>query len=277
MRFVTPRYFETMGIPLRGRDVSDADTGTAPFVAVVSESFARRVWPGQDPLGRQFKLAFFDRTVVGVAGDVRVRGVERESEPQVYLPSQQVPDGGVIFYAPKDLAIRASADPAVLMPLVRRVIAQADPQQPISDARTMADVVQGETGARTAQVRVLLAFAAAALVLAAVGIHGLLSFVVRSRSQEIGVRVALGAQPRDVLALVLRQAARRTLTGVLAGLVLAYAAGRAMQALLFGVSPHDAATFAGAGLMCALMAVGGGLLPALRALRVDPIAVMRAE
>ena len=277
MRFVTPRYFETMGIPLRGRDVSDSDTAQSPFVAVVSESFAREIWPGQDPLGRQFKLAFFDRTVVGVAGDVRVRGIERESEPQVYLPNQQVPDNGVIFYTPKDLAIRSSADPAVLTPLVRRVIAQADPQQPVSDVRTLTDVVQAETGARTAQVRVLGAFAAAALLLAAVGIHGLLSFVVRSRSQEIGVRVALGALPRDVLALVLRQAARLTLAGVLAGLVLSYAAGRTMQALLFGVSPHDLATFAAAIAVSALMVGAGCLLPAVRALRVDPIAVMRAE
>jgi predicted lysophospholipase L1 biosynthesis ABC-type transport system permease subunit len=266
-----------MGVPLRGRDVSDSDTREAPFVAIVSESFARTVWPGQDPLGRTFNLAFFDRTIVGVAGDVRVRGIERESEPQVYLPSQQVPDGGVIFYAPKDLAIRSSADPAVLAPLVRRVVAQADPQQPVSNVRTLEDVVRSETGARTAQVRVLVAFAAAALLLAGVGIHGLLSFVVRSRSQEIGVRVALGARRRDVLALVLRQAARLAAIGLAAGLVLSYAAGRTMQALLFGVSPHDVVTFAGAVSVAALMAGAGCLLPALRALRVDPLAAIRAE
>jgi ABC-type antimicrobial peptide transport system permease subunit len=208
---------------------------------------------------------------------VHVRGVERESEPQVYLPNQQVPDGGVIFYAPKDLAIRGTADPAVLTPLVRGVIARADAQQPISDVRTLADVVQAETGARTAQVRVLGAFAGAALLLAGVGIHGLLSFVVRSRSQEIGVRVALGALPRDVLALVLRQAARLTVAGVLAGLALSYAAGRTMQALLFGVSPYDLATFGAAILVSALMVGAGCLMPAVRALRVDPIAVMRSE
>jgi ABC-type antimicrobial peptide transport system permease subunit len=141
----------------------------------------------------------------------------------------------------------------------------------------MADVVQAETGARTAQVRVLLAFASAAILLAGVGIHGLLSFVVRSRSQEIGVRVALGALPRDVLALVLRQAARLTLAGVTIGLALSYAAGRTMQALLFGVSPHDGVTFAVALGLSALMAGAGCLFPALRVLRVDPIAVMRAE
>jgi putative ABC transport system permease protein len=278
MRFVTPGYFETMGVPLRaGRDVSDSDTRESPFVAIVSESFARSVWPGQDALGRRFKLAFFDRTVVGVAGDVRVRGIERDSEPQVYLPDQQVPDGGVIWYAPKDLAIRATVDPATLLPQVRRIVAQADPRQPISDVRTLDDVVRSETGARTAQVRVLIAFAGAALLLAGVGIHGLLAFVVRSRSQEIGVRVALGAGPRDVLALVLRQAARLAGAGLAAGLVLSYAAGRTMQALLFGVSPHDGVTFAAAISVSALMAGAGSVLPALRALRVDPLTVMRAE
>jgi predicted permease len=278
MRFVTPGFFDTIGVPLRaGRDVSDADTRESPFVAVVSESFVREQWPGQDAIGRRFKLAFFERTIVGVVGDVRVRGVERESEPQVYLPNQQVPDGGVIFYAPKDLAIRASVDPAALMPSIRRVVAQADPQQPISDVRTLADVVRSETGARTAQVRVLGAFAAAAVLLAGVGIHGLLAFVVRSRSQEIGVRVALGASPRDVLHLVLRQGARLTAFGLVAGLALAYAAGRTMQALLAGVSPHDGVTFAAAVAVSALTAGAGCLLPALRALRVDPLAVMRAE
>jgi putative ABC transport system permease protein len=278
MRFVTPGYFATLGIPVRaGRDVSESDTQTSPFVAVISESLAREVWPGQDPLGRRFKTAFFERTVVGVVGDVRVRGMERESEPQVYLASPQVPDGGVPWYAPKDLAIRASVDPATLMPSVRRIVAQADPQQPISDVRTLEDVVRADTGARTAQVRVLAAFAAAALLLAGVGIHGLLAFVVRSRSQEIGVRVALGASPRDVLALVLRQGFHLTATGLVAGLLLAYGAGRAMQALLAGVSPHDGITFAAAAAVSAVMAVAGCLLPALRALRVDPLLVMRAE
>ena len=200
LRFVTPGYFDTLGIPLRGgRDVADSDTANAPFVAVVSESLARRLWPDQEPLGRRFQLAFFERTVVGVVRDVRVRGMERESEPQVYLPNQQVPDGGVIFYAPKDLAVRSAVDPASLAPAIRRVIAQADAQQPISNVQTMEDIVSAETGARTAQVRVLAAFAGAALLLAGVGIHGLLAFVVRSRSQEIGVRVALGATPRDIL------------------------------------------------------------------------------
>jgi predicted permease len=278
LRFVTPRYFATLGIPLRaGRDVSDADTANAPFVAVVSDSFARQHWPGQDPIGRRFRLAFFERTVVGVVGDVRVRGLERPSEPQVYVPDQQVPDGGVIFYAPKDLAVRTAVDPASLVTAVRRVVAQVDPQQPISDVQTMAEVVREETGARTVQVRVLGAFAVAALLLAAVGIHGLLSFVVRSRAQEIGVRVALGARPRDILLLVLRGITRLTAAGLALGLLLACVSARALQSLLAGVSPYDVPTLVLAAAVAALTAVSGGVLPAVRALRVDPLRVMRAE
>jgi predicted permease len=278
LRFVTPRYFATLGIPLvAGRDVSDADTAKTPFVAVVSDSFARQHWPGQDPLGRRFRFAFFERTVVGVVGDVRVRGLERPSEPQVYVPHQQVPDGGVIFYAPKDLAVRAAGDPASLVPAIRRIVAEADPQQPVSDVRTMAEVVREETGARTVQVRVLGAFAAAALLLAAVGIHGLLSFVVRSRAQEIGVRVALGARPGHILLLILGGIGRLTAAGLAAGLALACLSARGLSSLLAGVSPYDGATLAVAATLAALTAASGGLLPALRALRVDPLRVMRAE
>jgi predicted permease len=278
LRFVTPRYFATLGIPLvAGRDVSDADTAITPFVAVVSDSFARQHWPGQDPLGRRFRLAFFERTVVGVVGDVRVRGLEHASEPQVYVPDQQVPDGGVIFYAPKDLAVRAAGDPASLVPAIRRIVAAADPQQPISDIRTMAEVVREETGARTVQVRVLGAFAAAALLLAAVGIHGLLSFVVRSRAQEIGVRVALGARPGHILRLVLGGIGRLTAAGLATGLVLACLSARGLSSLLAGVSPYDVTTLAVAAALAALTAVSGSLLPVLRALRVDPLRVMRAE
>jgi predicted permease len=278
LRFVTPRYFATLGIPLvAGRDVSDADTAITPFVAVVSDSFARQHWPGQDPLGRRFRLAFFERTVVGVVGDVRVRGLEHASEPQVYVPDQQVPDGGVIFYAPKDLAVRAAGDPASLVPAIRRIVAAADPQQPISDIRTMAEVVREETGARTVQVRVLGAFAAAALLLAAVGIHGLLSFVVRSRAQEIGVRVALGARPGHILRLVLEGIGRLTAAGLATGLVLACLSARGLSSLLAGVSPYDVTTLAVAAALAALTAVSGSLLPVLRALRVDPLRVMRAE
>jgi predicted permease len=278
LRFVTPGFFAAMGIPLRqGRDVSESDTGDAPLVAVVSESFGRRYWPGEDPLGRQFLLASQPRTVAGVVGDVRVRGLEASSEPQVYLPSRQVADGNYIAYAPKELVVRASADPARVLPSIRRAVARADPQQPISNVRPLADIVDAETAPRSVQVRVLGAFAAIAAVLAGIGIHGLLAFAVSNRAQEIGVRVALGARPADVLRLVLDEGVRLAAAGTVAGVALAYAAGRALEALLAGVSPRDAVTFASAVALALVMTVAGGLLPALRAVRADPLAAIRAE
>ena len=278
LRFVTPGFFATLGIPLhRGRDVRESDNLNAPFAAVVSESFVRRYWPDQDPLGRHFKMAFHDRMVVGVVADIRVRGLERNSEPQVYLPYRQVQDGWLIGYVPKDLVIHSATGPGTLLPAVRRIIRSADAEQPVSDVRTMADIVEQQTASRAAQVRVLGAFAAIAFLLAGVGIHGLLSFAVSRRTQEIGVRIALGARPGEIVKMIVRQGAVLAGAGIVPGIVLADAAGRAMEGLLAGVRPGDALTFASAVGLCALMTVLGSLLPALRAVRIDPIAAIRSE
>jgi putative ABC transport system permease protein len=278
-RFVTPGFFATLGIPLRsGRDLRDSDTREAPFVAVVSESFAKRHWPGQDPIGRRFRFGpAAEREVVGVVGDVRVRGLERQSEPQVYLSHQQVADGSIIGYTPKDLAVRASGDPLTLLPSLREIVRRADPSQPISDVRLLSDIVDGETAPRRIQVRVLAGFATAAFLLAAIGLHGLLSFTVASRTQEIGVRIALGARSADILSAVLREALQMAALGLVLGLGLAYATGRGLQAVLAGVGPGDALTFLVAVGLCAVMILGGSLLPAVRAVHVDPVAVMRTE
>jgi predicted lysophospholipase L1 biosynthesis ABC-type transport system permease subunit len=278
LRFVTPEFFAALGIPIRqGRDVSESDTRDSPFVAVVSESFLRRYWPAVDPLGRRFRVAFQGRTVVGVVGDIRVRGLERTSEPQVYLPYQQVPDASLVWYAPKDLVVRSSADPGLLLPAIRRVVAKTDPQQPVSDVRRLADIVEAETAARTVQVRVLGSFAAIAVLLAGIGIHGLLTFAVSNRGQEIGVRIALGARPTDVLTLILREGLLMAAAGTVIGVALAYAAGRALEALLAGVSPRDATTFSAAVALAVVMTLAGSLLPALRAVHVDPLTAIRAE
>lgn len=160
---------------------------------------------GEDPIGRTFRFAFSDRTVVGVVGDVRVRGLEQESEPQVYVPHRQVEDGGIIGYIPKDLAIRSTVPMESLLPAVRRIVAAADPAQPISDVRPLADVVAGESAPRAVQLRLLGAFAAIAVLLAGLGIHGLLAFSLAQRFQEIGVRRALGAGGREIVALIVGQ------------------------------------------------------------------------
>jgi putative ABC transport system permease protein len=290
IRYVTPGLFGALGIPvLRGREVSEVDTEGALSAAVVSESFAARYWPGQDPLGRRFRFgllggtrlstigSFQDRTVVGVVGDVRVRGLERESEPQVYLPYRQAPGGAMSWYTPKDLAVKSDADPAVLVPALRQIIARADPAQPISDIRPLSAIVEAETAPRRVQVRVLGAFAAVALLLAGIGIHGLLAFTVSNRAPEIGVRLALGAQRTDILGLVLRHGLVLGGVGVALGLALAFAAGQGLEALLAGVSPRDAASFLAAAALAVSMAFLGSLFPALRAIRVDPLTVMRAE
>jgi len=278
MRFVTPGFFATMGIPLAlGRDVSESDTIDQPFVAVVSQSFVRRYWPNENPLGRHFQFAEHDRTVAGVVGDIKVRGLERTSEPQVYLPYKQVQDGWFIFYTPKDLVIRSTTAPAMLLPAIRRIVQSADREQPVSDVRTMNEIVGKQTASRSLQLRVLGTFAAIAFLLAAIGIHGLLSFAVSQRAREIGVRIALGARSSDILGMVVGRALLLAITGISLGAALAYAAGRTLEALLAGVNPGDAVTFLAAVGLCLVMTLVGSLLPALRAVRVDPITVIRAE
>ena len=145
LRFITPGFFQSMGIPvMAGEDVSERDDDKAPMVAIVSESFAKRYWPGQNPIGKKFFVSFFDREVKGVVSDIKVRGLERRSEPQVYLPYRQIPDGWMPFYAPKDLVIR-SENAAALGPMVREIIRRADPELPVSDIRLLEDIVAADT------------------------------------------------------------------------------------------------------------------------------------
>ncbi|OFW38862.1 MAG: hypothetical protein A3J29_16390 [Acidobacteria bacterium RIFCSPLOWO2_12_FULL_67_14b] len=278
LRFVTPGFFAAVGTPLlQGRDVAAADTLDTQRVAVVSRSFAREHFPNQDPLGRQFAVAFAVRTIVGVVGDIRVRGLERESEPQVYMPAAQQFNGQLTFYMPKDLVIRSTVPSTTLIPAVRAIISRADPQQPVTDIKTLEEVVTLETAPRVVQLRVLGAFAAAALLLAAIGIHGLLAFTVSARSREIGVRIALGARPLDILTMVVRRSVLLAGLGVTVGAVLAYAAARSMQSLLAGVEPGNLPVFAAAVLLAAVMTLAGTLLPAWRAVRVDPLEATRAD
>lgn len=278
LRYVTPDFFSAMGIPLlRGRDISESDTQQSQAVAVVSESFAQRFWPNQEPLGRRFGFAMRERTVAGVVGDVRVRGLERNSEPQVYLSYKQEPDGWITFYIPQDLIIRATGDVAALIPAVRSIVRSVDSDQPISNVRMLADIVDADTTPRQVQVRVIAGFALLAFLLAGIGIHGLLAYAVSQRTQEIGVRIALGAQRSDILTLVMREGFLLAGIGVGLGAGLAYAAGRSMEALLAGVPPADTATFFAAIALALLMTLAGSLLPALRAVRVDPTTAIRAE
>ena len=278
LRFVTPGFFEALGTPLvQGRDVATGDTLDTQRVAVVSQSFARDHFPDQDPIGRPFAVMFAVRTIVGVVGDIRVRGLERESEPQVYLPAAQQRDGQFLFYTPKDLVIRSVVPSTTLIPAVRSIINRADAQLPITNVSTLEDVVALDTAPRVVQLRVLGAFAVAAFLLAAIGIHGLLAFTVSARTKEIGVRIALGARTADILKMVLGRSAMLAGSGVALGSALAFAAARAMQALLAGVEPANVTVFAAAVGWSLLMALAGSILPAWRAVRVDPLVATRTD
>ncbi|HEY0158742.1 MAG TPA: ABC transporter permease [Thermoanaerobaculia bacterium] len=276
LRYVTPGYFAAMGIPLRaGRDIAEGDTVDRPHVAVVSESFVQRHWPGQDPIGRRFGFALSERTVVGVVGDVRVRGLERPSEPQVYVSSAQVADNAIIGYIPQDLVVRTSLPLDRWLPSVRRIIAAADPEQPVSRIRTLTEVVEGDTAPRRVQLRLLAILSAIALLIGGVGIHGLLSFAVAQRTRELGIRRALGAQAGSIVAMVMREGLQLAILGAAIGVVVSLFVGRSLSAVLFGVPPTDIRTIALAVAVCLLTAVLGCLRPALRAARVDPMTALR--
>jgi predicted permease len=278
LRFVTPGFFTTLGIPqLAGRDVSGGDTDGGPSVAVVSESFARRYWPGGNAVGQRFRFAFRERLIVGIVADIRVRGLEAVSEPQVYLPHKQVPDGGLPFYTPKDLLVRTSGSPMAIAASIQRIIRDADPELPISDIRPLADVVALQTAPRRTHVAIVALFAVMATVLSGVGLHGLLAFGVAQRRREIGIRIALGAPAPRVVRVVVARGAALAAVGALAGMLLGYGAGRWLADVLFGVQPGDPLTFVAAAITALLMTVSGSIFPARRAVRVDPVKAMRTE
>jgi putative ABC transport system permease protein len=277
LRFVTPGFFSTMGIPLlHGRDIGMGDTHTAPYVAIVSASFVRRYWPEGDALGRHIDVGNNVRTIVGVVGDIRVRGLERTSEPQVYVSWQQA-DNVSTWYAPKDLVVRTAGDPAVLATALQSIIHEADPSQPVSDVRTMTAVVEEDTATRRTQLAVLGTFGGIAFLLAGVGVYGLLSFSVSARTREIGVRIALGARPADVAALTLRNGLTLAGVGIALGAALAQVSGRWLESVLAGVQPNDLSTLVAASLLSLSMTCAGSLMPAVRAARIDPTHAMRAQ
>ncbi|MDX2153617.1 MAG: ABC transporter permease [Bryobacteraceae bacterium] len=276
LRFVTPGYFDAMGIPVvRGRVVEESDRIGTRMAAVVSESFVRRYWAGRDPIGQRFKIGDAEREVVGVVGDVRVRGLERQSEPQVYVPYRQAEDRSYVWYAPKDLVVAGAT--AGLAPEIRRIIQRADPDQPVTNVQWLSELVDNDASARRLQVRLLAAFAGLAVVLAGIGLYGFAAYGVSQRTQEFGVRLALGSSRAGIFGLVVRESVVLTAAGVVLGAGLGIAAARWLEGLLFGVPAWDAATWAGAVAVCVGTTMVGALVPAGRASRVDPMTAMRRE
>ncbi|HVQ55040.1 MAG TPA: ABC transporter permease [Thermoanaerobaculia bacterium] len=272
---VTADYFRVMGIPVkRGRLVTDEDRAGSLPVVVISQSTADALWPGQDPIGHRVRIGGATsgdwRTVVGVAGNVRHAGLSAEPGLQMYLPQAQVTDGFLVLVA-------RAADPRGLAAPLRRAVRELDPSVPIYDVATMDELVARAAAEPRFVMRLLSGFAALALALAAIGLYGVVAYAVAERRREIGIRIALGATPRDVQRLVLRTGATTVAFGLLAGLVASFVLLRLLQSVLFGVGAHDPVTLSCAGALLALVALAAHWGPIRQARRVDPMASLRAD
>jgi predicted permease len=278
-RIGTSSYLQTLGVRLReGRLFDSRDVQSSAPVIVINETFARHFWPRQSALGH--RIAFSSnqdpvwRTVIGVVADVQERGYGLWMKPGVYVPAAQPVDGG----GPADyLIIRTNNDPASVIEATRRAIAAADPEQPVSNIKTMNEIVDANVADRRQQMTLLGGFAGLALLLASIGLYGVLSYAVTQRSREIGLRIALGASTRSVMRMVVGHGLGLTGAGLFIGLLTSWAATRVLKNLLYGVSSTDPRTFAGvAGLLIAI-ALAACWIPARRAGRLDPIIVLRED
>jgi putative ABC transport system permease protein len=280
-RLVNPGYLTALGVPLlHGRQIAATDVADSQPVAVVNETLARAFFHDENPVGRRLKMGRPESdapwmTVVGVAGDVRQDDVEKPAKAEIYIPYTQ--GEYVEFFAPRSMAVRTTGDPMSIVSAVRREIAAIDPSQPVANVRTMADVLGEETSERRLGTYLLGAFAAVALLLASIGIYGLLAQLVAQKTPEIGVRMALGARPRDVVAMVVGRGMRLVAIGVALGAILSVAMARLISSLLYGVSAGDPVTLAGVPLLLAAVALLACAIPARRAALVDPNVALRYE
>jgi len=278
IHWITPGFLDTLGVKLlRGRNITDRDRAGQPKVLLVSETAARRLWPNDDPIGKrmwagQGSAGSGDASeVVGVVSDVRYRAIETAAVPDVYLPLVQ-------SYQPRmRLFVRSALEPSALAPAVAREVRALDANLPLSELKTMDDRVADAMWRTRIGAWLLSAFAALALLLTAIGIFGVMAQAVAQRTPEIGIRMALGAQPRDVLGLVLRHAAAVTAAGIVIGAGVALLLTRLLTAMLYGVEPGDPATFVSVACLLGVIALVAGYIPAHRATRVDAIATLRAE
>jgi putative ABC transport system permease protein len=292
-RVATPHYFAALDIPLRsGRTFNDGDArqsvpvirwfpqqpypagydnAQAAPVAIVSDAAAKQFWPGRDPIGERIRVMFSpDLTIVGVVGDVHHNGLDLPSYPHIYLPHNQEPWNSV------SIVVRTTASPVQLTPVIRERIRAADPALPIG-IKTMTDVMAASVGRPRLYTAVIAVFGTVALMLAIVGIFGVVSYIAARRTREIGLRMALGAQRREILALVVAQGMRPVIVGICIGVGTAVGVTRFMSKLLFGVSPLDPTTFAVVVLILAVVGLIACWIPARRATHVDPLTALRAE
>jgi putative ABC transport system permease protein len=274
VRIVSDGYPAAMGIPLRaGRDISPSDTRATEPVIMINESMARALWPGQDPIGKYVLGGCAkERRVIGVVGDVRHLALEQTSGSEMYIPMRQCTDQASV-----DLVVRSTLPPSQLAAAIRATLQPIAANLPRNDFRTLQQLVDKSVSPRRFLVMLLGGFAAFALVLASLGIYGLISYSVHRRTQEIGIRMALGASARDVQAGILVQTLRLAAIGIVLGAAASWAIVQGAEALLFGVTPRDPGTFLGMAAVLTLVALVAGYLPARRASRVDPMLALRAE
>src|SRR5262245_25289619 len=274
---ITPDYFRVVGIRvLQGRAFTWADDEISPEVAIISEGMARRYWPGEDAIGKRVSIDVRDgqpvwRQIVGVVNDVKHDGLTAATRPHIYVPTMQLTYPGAL------LAIRAKGDPASLANTIRLEVAALDRNQALIGVETMEKVISDSVADRRFQMTLLAIFAAVALILAAIGVYSVMATAVARRTHEMGIRLALGAQPRAVLKLVVGQGMKLALVGVGVGLAAAFGLTRLMKGLLFGVSALDPLTFVAVALLMAVVALIACYIPARRAMRVDPLTALRSE
>lgn len=272
VRIVTEGYIGAMGIPLRaGRDFTERDTAGSEPVMLVNETMARRLWPGQNPLGKII-LGNGDRRVVGVVGDVRHLALEQAAGLEMYLPIRQVPDWPTV-----DLVVRTTQPPERLAPAVRAALTPLDPNLSASQFRVLTQLVDKAVSPRRFMVMLLGGFAAFAVILAALGIYGVISYSVNQRVREIGIRMALGASAAALQGRILTETLTLAAAGIAIGAMASWAAARLLKRFLFGVTSSDPITFAATLAVLTIVAALAGYLPARRASRIDPMAALRAE
>jgi predicted permease len=278
---VTPGALEAMRVTFaRGRGITAGDDADAPLVALVNETMARTLWPGGNAIGKRFGLSSDSvvwTTVVGVVRDVRSGGLRETPAAEFYLPHAQFPRFGRGSMRTLTIVARTGGDPALLAAPVRRALHAMDPDLAAADVRTMRQVVDRSVAQPRLTMLLLLAFGGAALLLAAVGVYGVISYAVAQRKRELGIRLALGARGADVVRLVVGQGLRLAAVGVAVGVAAALVASRVLGALLFGVRATDPGTFLAIPLLLLAVALLASAVPALRALRTDPTTALRAE
>ncbi len=282
-RLVSPGYFAAMGIPLRGRDFSWGDRENQVPTTIISETMAREYWPNQDPIGQTVILSTFGnvafdtfghraRTIVGVAGDVRHAGLDAEPQATVYYSAAEV---GV--RAPMRIVWRSSLEPASHVTAVRDIIHRLDPTVPLYDAQPLSELMADSFAPRRFNMYLLVAFASVAVLLAAIGLFGVTAYLVAQRTREIGVRLALGADRRDIFRLILGRGIALAATGAVIGVCGAFWLTRVMQSLVFSVSTTDPATFVAVPALLVLVALLACYIPARRAMKVDPVVALRCD